>query len=57
MLNSPVSNEEWDEAPADERETREALLGNSGRGFVPIRKTFAQAPRSLTPSPACLPDR
>ena len=37
MLNGPVDDEEWDEDPADEQETREALLESSGRDFVPIR--------------------
>lgn len=51
MLNGPVDDEEWDEVPANEQDTREALLENAGRDFVPIRKTFVQVPRSLAADP------
>jgi hypothetical protein len=47
-----VDDENEDETPANELETRAALLKNSGRSFVPVRKTFVQAPRPVAANPS-----
>lgn len=47
MPNCLVDKQEWHEDPATEYETRKALLQNSRRSFVPVRKSFVQVPRSL----------
>ena len=53
--NSPGTNHEpLDEGAADEKDTRQALLANSKREFVPIRKTFVQTPRTVAADPNAL---
>jgi hypothetical protein len=51
VLNGPVRDEELDGTPANEADTRQALLEKSGRTFVPVRKTFVQTPRATAPDP------
>jgi hypothetical protein len=47
-----MKEDELDEAPATEEETRAALLANAKRAFVPIRKGFVQVPRSAATDPS-----
>lgn len=51
VLNGPVKDDDPNEDPATEAETRAALLANAKRAFVPIRKAFVQVPRSLAVDP------
>ncbi len=46
-----MKDDDLDEDPATEAETRAALLTNAKRSFVPIRKAFVQVPRSLATDP------
>jgi len=49
-LNGCMEHDESDESPANEYDTRMALLKNAKRSAVPLRKTFVQKPRSRSSS-------
>lgn len=46
-----MKDDDLDEDPATEAETRAALLANAKRDFVPIRKGFVQVPKSIATDP------